>query len=292
MSKILNKKLILGTVQMGLPYGINNSLGKISLENSIEILEYAYESGIEILDSAKAYGNVHEVIGAFHAKNPTKKFKVITKLPHEINIDIEQKVDSYLNDMKVNQLHALLFHSFSSYSSNIDKFHVLRKLKSDKKINNIGVSVYTNEEVESVILNDEIDIIQLPFNLLDNINLRGEILEKIKASGKTVHIRSAFLQGLFFKDTEEQNEIVQKLKSELNLLSEISKRDKASIAEMALSYCCQQTTIDNVVIGIDSLNQLVDNIKSANYNIKPQTIDAINMIKLKNLDILNPSLWD
>ena len=31
-------KLILGTVQMGLDYGINNTLGKISLEESHQIL--------------------------------------------------------------------------------------------------------------------------------------------------------------------------------------------------------------------------------------------------------------
>ena len=291
MQKILNNKLILGTVQMGLAYGINNNSGKISLQNSLEILEYAFNNGIEILDSAVAYGNAHEVIGEFHKKFPTKRFEIITKLPNQMDGNIYEKVNGYLNDLKVDQLHALLFHSFSSYKGNINNFDVLRKLKSDKKIKYLGVSVYTNEEIEEVILNGEIDIIQLPYNLFDNNSLRGEILKRAKAKGKIIHTRSALLQGLFFKDINDQNDIVLKLKNELVLLADISKTHEVSISELALSYCLQQNTIDNVLIGVDSINQLKDNIKSVNYKIRPETIDKINAIKIKNKDLLNPSLW-
>ena len=291
MSKNLNNKLILGTVQMGLPYGINNTIGKVSLENSMEILEYAFDCGIKTLDTAEAYGNAHEVIGIFHERNPNKQFNVITKLPNQINKSIIEKVDTYLDDLKVRQLDTLMFHSFSSYKENIERFDVLKKLKSDKKIKNLGVSVYTNDEIEKVLLNDDIDSIQLPFNIFDNANLRGDILKRIKSDGKTVHTRSALLQGLFFKDSDDSNEIVQKLKKEMILLSEISKNNNASISELTLSYCLKQENIDNVLIGVDSLTQLKDNIKSVDYKIGLKTIDDINTIKVKNLDLLNPSLW-
>ncbi len=289
---MLNKKLILGTVQMGLPYGINNTSGKVSLDDSIDILEYAYDKGIEILDSAEAYGNAHQIIGLFHKKYPKKKFKIVTKLPNQLDANIVEKVDNYLNELKVKQLHALLFHSFSSYKSSSNKFDDLRRLKFDKKIKNIGVSVYTNAEIEEVILNEEIDIVQLPFNLFDNINLRGELLEKAKSKGKTIHTRSALLQGLFFKDANDQNETVRSLKNEFMILSDITKKQNVSISQLALSYCVQQNTIDNVLIGVDSINQLKDNIQSVNYKIKPQAINEINKIKVKNLELLNPSLWN
>ena len=291
MQKILNNKLILGTVQMGLPYGINNNSGKISLQNSIEILEYAFNNGIETLDSAESYGNAHEVIGIFHDQNPNKIFRVITKLPHQVNDDIVKKVDGYLKELKVNQLETLMFHSYASYEENIENFGLLKRLKLDKKIKTIGVSVYTNNEIEKGILNDNIDIIQLPFNLFDNTNLRSDILMKAKSKGKIIHTRSALLQGLFFKDIDDTNKIVQKLKKELTLISEISRNEKTSISALALSYCLHQKTIDNVLIGVDSLSQLKDNIKSISYKITPQTIEHIDTIEIKNLDLLNPSLW-
>ena len=292
MSKISNNKLILGTVQMGLSYGINNKSGKISLQNSIEILEYAYDNGIEILDSAAAYGNAHEVIGAFHQKHPEKRFKIITKLPHESNMNISEKVDEYINELRVDQLDALLFHSFSTYKSHLDDFEVLRHLKADGKTKQIGVSVYTNEELETVLSNDDIDIIQLPFNLFDNVNLRGDVLKIAKSKGKTIHTRSALLQGLFFKDVSDDAKIVQNLNSELQTLSTISTSYKVPISQLALSYCLMQSNIDNVLIGVDSIAQLKNNLEAVNFDLKQNVIDAINTIKIKNLDLLNPSLWN
>ena len=291
MSETLNSKLILGTVQMGLPYGVNNTLGKISLKDSLEILEYAFDNGIKILDSAEAYGNAHEIIGIFHKINPDKRFKIITKLPNKCNHGILEKVETYLKGLGVNQLETLMFHSYDSYQNNIENLSSLKKLKLGRKINNIGVSVYTNDEIEKIILNENIDIIQLPFNLFDNMNLRSDVLREAKSKGKIIHTRSALLQGLFFKDTKDTNEIVQKLNNELGLISEISNNENISISTLAISYCLQQKTIDNVLIGVDSINQLKDNIKSIGYKITPKVTEQINTIKIQNLDLLNPSLW-
>ena len=291
MPKISNSKLILGTVQMGLAYGINNTMGKVSLENSHAILEHAFDNGIKILDSAEAYGNAHEVIGSFHKNHPTKSFEIITKLPHQFDAKISDKVNSYLADLRVSQLHALLFHSFSSYTDNIHNFKVLIDLKAQGKIKHIGVSVYTNEEIEAVLSNGAVDIIQLPFNLFDNLNLRGGILEKAKSKGKIIHTRSALLQGLFFKDINSDNHTVQKLKNELLQMSAITKSSNTSIAQLALNYCLQQNTIDNVLIGVDSKSQLEDNLQSLNYTLEPSTIQEINAIMVADNTLLNPSLW-
>lgn len=292
MSEISSHKFILGTVQMGLNYGINNRDGKIAQEESLGILEYAFDNGIKILDSAEAYGNAHEIIGTFHRSRPSKTFEIITKLPTQIDIKITDCVNLYLKQLQVNHLHALLFHSFSSYKNNIKNFDELLELKAFNKIKNIGVSVYTNEEIEEVILNDDVDIIQLPFNLLDNSNLRGKILEKAKAKGKTIHTRSALLQGLFFMDIYADNNTVKSLKNELLQLSNISSVNKISIAQLALSYCLQQKTIDNVLIGVDSIQQLKYNLKSVNHIIENETILEINKIKVEDINLLNPSLWN
>lgn len=291
MIKISNNKLILGTVQMGLAYGINNTVGKVSLNNSHAILEYAFDHGIKILDSAETYGNAHQVIGAFHKNHPKKTFEIITKLPHQFDANIKDKVNTYLTDLQVSQLHALLFHSYSSYKENMNNFKVLTDLKTTGKIKFIGVSVYTNEEIEAVLLNDDVDIIQLPFNLFDNSNLRGDILNKAKSKGKIIHTRSALLQGLFFKDINSENKTVQNLKHEMSQLSNISKTNGATITQLALNYCLQQHTIDNVLIGVDSKQQLKDNLNSMKYTLEKHITNDINNIKVSNINLLNPSLW-
>ena len=292
MSKILNTKLILGTVQMGLAYGINNAIGKISLENSYAILKYAFDQGIKILDTAEAYGNAHELIGNFHKKKLSRRFQIITKFPHDIKYSlIQKKVSEYLDILSVKSIDVLMFHSFESFQSNNLAIDLLVELKSKGYIKHIGVSVYTNSQLEYLLNEDSITVVQLPFNMLDNIKVRGELMDQLKKKGKLIHTRSAFLQGLFFKNTNDKTPIVQKLKPELEILNQIIIESNCSKEELALSYCMHQKNIDNVIIGVDSIFQLNANIKASSYKIREDTLKLINDIVVKDLDLLNPSLW-
>jgi aryl-alcohol dehydrogenase-like predicted oxidoreductase len=285
-------KIILGTVQMGLNYGINNKFGKIPIDESYQILLKAYLFGITSLDTAEAYGDAHQLIGSFHKNNPNYKFNIITKVPHSFEASsIEIKVNEYLKSLEVSYLEVLMFHSFQSFVENSQVIVILTDLKSKGYINHIGVSVYTNEQLEYLLNIDEITVIQLPFNLLDNNNLRGDIIKKLKAKGKIIHTRSAFLQGLFFKKLNEQDKDEQNLYSELQLLNQISLQSKCSIEELALSYCIQQENIDNVIFGVDSLIHLEANLKASSYIIGEESMKKIETIKVSNLDLLNPSLW-
>jgi aryl-alcohol dehydrogenase-like predicted oxidoreductase len=286
-------KLILGTVQMGLDYGINNSSGKISLENSCMIFSKAFELGIDTLDTAEAYGNAHQIIGNFHLFNPEIKFKVITKVPHDVvALEIEQKIITYINDLRVDYLEVLMFHSFDSYEKNRSIIAVLKNLKNHGIINHIGVSVYTNNQIEALLSDDNVTVVQMPFNLLDNESIRGVLMNKMKAKGKVIHTRSAFLQGLFFKEQFENNSIAQKLSSELIAIKNISKEENTSISNLALSYCLNQKNIDQVLIGVDSVDQLVANLKAVDYKMNHETLIKINALKVDNTDLLNPSLWN
>jgi aryl-alcohol dehydrogenase-like predicted oxidoreductase len=285
-------KLILGTVQMGLNYGVNNNKGKITLEESQQILLKANLSGITSLDTAEAYGNAHHVIGKFHKNYPYNKFRIVTKVPHDFEANtIETKVTEYLKDLEVNCIEAIMFHSFDSFKNNQKSIDILLDLKSKGCINHIGVSVYTNDQIEYLLDKDFVSVVQLPFNLLDNYSFRGNQIEQLKIKGKIIHTRSAFLQGLLFKNINDKNKVVQNLHSELKILNKIIHNYNCSMEELALSYCLNQKNIDNVIIGVDSLDHLNTNLLASNYKIDENILEKINEIKIKDTDLLNPSLW-
>ena len=284
-------KLILGTVQFGLQYGINNAKGKPEKESVFKILSYAYENGIRYLDTAELYGNAHDLIGEFHKLNPTNRFNVITKFPHDFEESLDSKINSYLNQLNIDQLDAILFHSFDSYMNHKSQLNNITKLKN-KSVKHIGVSIYTNEQMDEVIEDINIDIIQLPFNLFDNLNLRGELIRKAKSNNKIIHTRSAFLQGLFFTKKDNPNAIRVKLQKELDLIEDISIKSSIPIGSIALNYCLMQNFIDGVLIGVDSLDQLKENIDFAQNKIPNQCIDKINEIRINNIELLNPSIWN
>ena len=283
-------KLILGTVQFGLKYGINNLKGKPDKEAVFEILSYAYDRGIKYIDTAELYGDAHNLIGEFHKLNPSKKFKIITKFPHEFKDYLGNKINTYLTQLNVDQLNAILFHSFDSYLKHKDQLKNIIQLKN-KSVKLIGVSVYTNKQMDEVIDDLNIDIIQIPFNLFDNINQRGELLKKAKNKNKIIHTRSAFLQGLFFMEKNNPNIIRTKLEKELDIISEISIKYSISIGAIALNYCLVQNNIDGVLIGVDSLQQLKENIAFSKNNISNEYVKEIELINIQDGNLLNPSLW-
>lgn len=286
----MGEKLILGTVQFGLKYGINNLQGKPEKEAVFEILSYAYENGIGFLDTAELYGNAHELIGEFHKLNPTKKFNIITKFPHEFDDSLDNKINTYLNQLNVDHLHAILFHSFESYVKNKKQLETFKSSKI-KSVRHVGVSVYTNDQMNEVIDDKNINIIQIPFNLFDNLNLRGELLKKAKNKNKIIHTRSAFLQGLFFMKKDNPNAIRAKLEKELEIIKNISIESSMSIGSIALNYCLMQPNIDGVLIGVETLQQLKENITFSDNKIPNVFLDQINSIKINNIELLNPTIW-
>lgn len=285
-------KIILGTVQFGLNYGINNTSGKPDQQNVNAILSAAYGAGVQCLDTAEAYGDAHVKIGNFHKENPEKIFNVITKLPHHIDESFDHKIEKYLQELHIVQIEALLFHSYQTYLDNKSAMTLLNGYKQAGKVKQIGVSVYTNEQIEEVIKDDFVDVIQFPFNLFDNLRLRGNVITKAKTQNKKLHTRSTFLQGLFFSSLQKENRIVQALKKELQYISQLSDESATSIQKMALNYCLQQPDIDNVLIGVDNLDQLNQNLVDADGSLTADIVDKINSIKIKNIDLLNPSLWN
>ena len=62
-------KLILGTVQFGLNYGVNNQSGQVSKESVETILSLAGNKGIKILDTSSAYGASEKVLGEVLKEN-------------------------------------------------------------------------------------------------------------------------------------------------------------------------------------------------------------------------------
>jgi aryl-alcohol dehydrogenase-like predicted oxidoreductase len=284
-------KIVLGTVQLGLNYGINNNLGKPDKAESNKILDLAFVKGIRLLDTAEAYGDSQEIIGDYH-KGSINKFDVITKLSSQRAFEnLTSRIVDDLNALNASSLYCYMFHSYSDFKLHYNGYkNEIRSLKDSGIIKKNGVSIYTNEEMNDS-LNYDIDLIQLPFNLLDNYTQRGDLIKKARDKGIEVHTRSAFLQGLFFKEIDDLPTSLIELAAPLNSLKEIAKRYKITMGELALSYVMQQKEIDKVLIGVESVDQLERNINSVSYQIPDEAVKEIDNIKVDKIQLLNPAKW-
>ena len=287
----MSSKLILGTAQFGMDYGINNVTGKIQKSEVFEILKYAFQNGITFLDTAPVYGDAHKIIGEFHKEHTYIRYKVITKIPANYPFEkIEELVDSFLFEMKIDCIEVLHFHSINDYIS-YDKLkihEVFNRLKNSRKVKFFGVSIYESSEAD--LLNRElIDVVQLPYNLLDNINQRGRLIKELKQQKYEIHTRSVFLQGLFFKNSMNIKSL--EIKEALTKLKGLCNLYHCEIAQLALNYCLYHKNIDRILIGVDSIGHLKKNVSFMNDSLETDLLEQINGIIISDNSQLNPSKW-
>lgn len=283
------KKIILGTAQLGLDYGINNHAGQPNLQKTKEILDYAFENSVRDLDTAELYGDAIHRIGAFH-RATGRKFRIVNKFKAASYSSPDEMQTSVLQSLEVldtDTYEVLMYHSFKDFATGHFQ-QILKSLQKRGAVRKTGVSIYSNEELLRAIESD-IDIIQVPFNLLDNHSQRGELLLRAKSVGKEIHVRSVFLQGLFFVSKPSCK--LSPLKRELNIIEELADEYCFSIDQMALEYVYSKDYIDAILIGVDTLDQLKKNIsifKKMNRNFLFAKID---FLRTDRTDLLSPVNW-
>lgn len=291
----MNSKLVLGTVQLGLSYGINNTNGKPSLAMAFKILSTAWDKGIRILDTAEVYGNSQEVIGEFHKANSDKIFKIITKLSakHTLkNNELIKHISDNCKALNTSNLHGYMFHNYQSFKENTAFYNEVLQAKGQGLIKYVGISLYTNDEIEDIVANySDFDFIQIPFNLFDNESKRKKSIISAKQKNIEIHVRSVFLQGLFFKDCKKLPEKLVPLKKYMETLAKIKQNSQMSTEALALQYVLQKEYIDYVLIGVENTEQLMNNITICEnkQNIPHAVIDAIDVTEV---NLLNPSNWN
>ena len=285
-------EIILGTVQFGLDYGINNNAGKPNHNEVKSIFDYAYNNNITLLDTAEAYGNSHEIIGNYH-ENSDNKFQVTTKYCSarlDLPENISERINHHLKILNISNLYCYMFHNYDDFKNYFNLFKLeLLDLKSKGIIKKIGVSLHTNHNINDVLENKEVGLIQLPYNLLDNKTKREKILLKAKMKGVEIHTRSTFLQGLFFKDLDTITGRLGVLKKYLLELKRLVNKNE--INSLALSYVCSNANIDGVLLGVDTVSQLKNNLSCINDDKFKDIIENIDSINVKEENLLNPANW-
>jgi aryl-alcohol dehydrogenase-like predicted oxidoreductase len=280
------KEIILGTVQLGMPYGINN--GVMPGRNySLELLEHAYDQGIRYLDTATAYGEALEVIGEYHTKYSHKKFNIFSKfLLKDVRESFSSAIDKQCSVLAVHELQGLYFHSFSEYKDSHSLVVSAKGMKN--KIKSIGVSIYQPEEFLDACQDSSLDIIQIPMSVFHHNSSMKKILNEKKSNHK-IYTRSIYLQGLLFLPKAK---LVGKLESFLevrNFLENISKELNISAIELAASYVMDLNGVTGILFGAENKKQVEDSVILKSLGLDWEYL--LKKMPIINEKLLNPGNW-
>jgi aryl-alcohol dehydrogenase-like predicted oxidoreductase len=284
-------KFILGTAQLGMNYGVANSLGKPSPSESHEILTVAYQQGIRTLDTADGYGNAIDIIAEYHRAH--ERFDIITKFHGISDTDaLRNHLYDVLKNLKTDKFYCVMFHRFDDFRNYPQHVQLLGQLKAEGRIAKIGVSIYSNEEFEAALAMNTIDVIQFPFNILDNFRRRGRLMAIGRERQKEMHVRSVFLHGLLLLSANKIPDYLNELKPYIGQAQSIADRLGVGLRSAALQYAYCNPYVDKVIFGAESRDQILSNIKSASEPIDCADLKEFDSINVLPRHLLNPSNWN
>ncbi len=280
-------KIALGTVQWGLNYGISNLNGIPSDRELMAILALAKKNNITLYDTASQYGSAEERLG----EHLDVDCDVITKLNYvDPNTSIEQELNRSLQKLKRKQIYGYLFHNSNSLLGSDHLWLQMNKLKEKELVRKIGYSIYYPNELLKLLEKKFIpDIIQLPYSILDR--KFEPYFDYLKSLGIEIHVRSVFLQGLYFLNPKKLPARLSELYNVLSYIKKLSESNGVSISRMCLDFVKQNEKVDFAIIGVENTSQLNETIRREKHNLEWTKINKfIENIEI-NKELLNPTKW-
>lgn len=291
MNNLIRKKLIIGSANFGLNYGIKNNFNKLSFEKIKKILKYAEKNKIQMIDTASSYGDAELKIGKAKLKNfkYISKVKITKKKNKDIKKEISRQFNKTLKNLNKKKIYAILIHNLLRLNNYQLKsaFEFLHLLKKNKKISKLGFSTYGDYKIKFILSRFSVDIIQTSLNVLDNRAFSKELLKLYKRKKIKIHVRSIFLQGLLIS---QKLNVPKKIKSEWDKNKKIwfdyCNEKKFDPIKLAVNYVLKKKNVDKIILGFDLKDQLVNILNMKNKKIK------FTNLNFKKIDkIINPYLW-
>lgn len=293
--------LCLGTVQFGQDYGIAGQK-KPPLNDCVDWIDYATQNGILAIDTAEAYGTAQEVVGTFLKKKTISREKLIisTKfLPNALdNVNkenytriIREHLIKTLQILHTDYVDAYLFHS-ARYVFDSEMLEALHSMVKEGLTLEVGVSVYEPEEALACLEDKRMGLTQFPYSIFDKRMKRAGVFDKVSESRCRVDTRSAFIQGLVLLDEEQVPPFLTDAKPILARLNKISIESGFSRVALAMAYVKRETCISHLVFGVDSFEQLAEDIDIFRQEVPEDILSELDeeFAGLK-ADIVMPSLW-
>jgi len=292
-------RLMLGTVQFGLDYGIANKAGQPAYEVARDIIACAYEGGVNCLDTAALYGDSEEVLGrALSELKIADKMVVATKVCHladdlaasEADAIIEESVMRSMRRLRMDVLPICLFHNETNFLGYADS---LLKLRDRGLVGYIGSSVTTPGAASTIVRSGLADAVQMPTSVLDRRFVRIGVCDQAAKRGTALFARSIYLQGLLLMPEDEiLPELADVIPVRRNLQT-LAEQAGMTISELAVRYVLGISGITSLVVGVDSVDQMRENIALFDKGPLASEMSAAVTEAVPDLpeSILFPSNW-
>lgn len=290
----------LGTVQFGMPYGVSNARGQVPASEVAEILSCAAQYGVGYLDTAALYGASESVLGQMLPA--THSFRIVTKTPKFGAFTSGETAVAHLDDVFARSLerlgqrdiYGLLLHDADDLLGphGAALWDAMARLQRSGRVRKIGASVAGGRQIDAILSAFPIELIQLPYNLLDGRLLSGGQLARLRGRNVEIHARSVFLQGLLLAAPADLDRRFHGVRPILERLRERLADADLTPLEGALGAALRRPEFDAIIVGVTSLAELEEILRATDKLKRREHAFCYDEFPISEESILNPALWE
>ena len=291
--------ITLGTVQLGMRYGVLNATGAPSETAVLETLDTALASGITTFDTARAYGLAEERIGRWLAARKPRGIHVITKIPAipegaktAPRTFVREQVAASIVALGIKPLPLVMVHEERDLldSAVVDE---LQHCVARGDIEAFGASVYDVAVAQRLIATTPAAALQIPASIADRRFLEADIPRTAADRGIAVFVRSVFLQGILLTAPDRLPPHLRAFSPLLAAMAEAAQATGRSRVELLIDAVRNIPGISSIVIGVDVPGQIEASAKAALASPIPDEVRSALLRAAEALprDIIVPSNW-
>ena len=293
-------EIAFGGVEIGIPYGIgvHDRSDMLSHAEAVKLLHAALDQGINFFDTARLYGESETIMGkAFHDRR--KEVVISTKCKHFRNERgeipaypalrriIESSLQESLKELQTDHVDLFMLHQADlEILENEAVSRVFTELRASGIIRAAGASTYTTAETEKAIESGAWNVIQLPFNLMDQRQQKLFVTAAEKGVGLVV--RSVLLKGLLSDKGRNLHPALKEVEAHVKKYGQLLTDEIPDLSTLATKFALSFDEVSSVLVGMDRIEYLNKSVGAANGDY----LDPLSRIAAQKLCYPDPSFLD
>jgi aryl-alcohol dehydrogenase-like predicted oxidoreductase len=308
--KLGKSDLQVSTVGLG-TWAIGNDFwGSVDDDESVRALQAGLDAGINLIDTAPAYGAGHaeEVVGRAIAGRrdevvvATKVGIIRTEDDFVRNLkpdSVRQEVDDSLRRLGVDTIDLYQIHWPDPKTPIDETMTELNKAQQAGKFRYLGVSNFNIKQMEELSQFGELVSLQPHYSLLKR-DIEGKVVQYCIDNDLGIvnygTLAGGILTGKFreipeFEDGDYRHKFYpwfkepawSKIQSMLDVLREIADDRGVSVAQVAINWTTQQPGITSALVGAKNPAQAESNAGGGDFELTGEEIERINAAHAANV---------
>lgn len=298
--------LALGTVELGMDYGLKvpGAYGQPSAAEAIRLVHVALDAGINLIDTARAYGDSEAVLGQALRDRRDQVILATKTTAHQsdgtpfageaLKRHMLDSLDTSLQLLQTDYVDLWQIHNVDE--ALLAQAEIIAKVfdaaRQAGKVRAVGGSTYGTDAPLKALATDLFDALQVAYSVLDQ-RLADRVFPLAAERDVGIVVRSILLQGVLTERGDHLPDRLAVLRDHSRQFRQLVAASPVELspAQAALAFGLAHPQIGSVLVGVRTLAELEENLRATHIALPDDLLGQLYQLRLDDPDLLSPSAW-